>query len=97
MAFARRKLRVHNLYHAAPWGQRVGIDVSPHVPHEQRWIEILERCLGLDPALTPDSEAKDDGLKLLACGSKAVFAVSVLPSVCALDHASPFQLFQSLR
>jgi hypothetical protein len=57
----RRQFGVLELDDATPLWHRVGIEVAPHVPHQQRRVEMLERQLTLDPALTPPPKATTKG------------------------------------
>jgi hypothetical protein len=41
------------LDHAALLRHRSRVEVATHVPHQQRYVEMLQRKLGLYPALSP--------------------------------------------
>ena len=41
-ALSGREPRILKLDNAAPLRQRVGIEVAPHVPHQQLHIEMLQ-------------------------------------------------------
>src|SRR6266699_4813367 len=47
---------IDELHHAATDRHRRGVEVPPHVPHQEIDIEVLQRQVRFDPPLPPDSE-----------------------------------------
>jgi hypothetical protein len=56
-----RQLGIGKLHHAALRRHRRGVQVPPHVPHQELDVEMLQRQMRFDAALTPDPERLDDG------------------------------------
>src|SRR3546814_11033353 len=50
---------VDELDGAAAARHRRGVEIAPHVPHQQVGIEVLQRRLRLHPLLAPDADRLD--------------------------------------
>ena len=62
---------------AAFRGHDIAPEIAPHVPHQQRHVEIVVGRLVLKPAQTPGSKPFHDGPKLLARLGQFVFRDAV--------------------
>ena len=91
-----RQLRIVELDGATARRHRSQIQAAPHVPHQERGIEVLQRQLRLHPALAPDAEGHDDGPQLLPGLGQTVFDDAGLAGRFGLDHASLLQLLEAL-
>ncbi len=71
-------------------------DAPPHVPHEQRQVEVVGVELGGGPPLPPLPEPLQDLAELFSRRSRPVFASPAAREGLALDDARGLQLAQPL-
>src|SRR3954453_11691634 len=93
----RRQLGVSEFYDAAAVRHRRGVQVAPHIPHQQLHVEMLKRQVRFDPALAPDSESLDNWSQFAPGLCQAIFEYPGIGGELPRHDPGALKVFEALR